>query len=91
MHSSLVRRHVRGRPKQLLETTILGEQYVNDYRQLANLRLFSNDNDVKKALLQADLAAKLDEQKLSTYARFQEINQLARNVAHAAQAKQSPE
>jgi predicted ArsR family transcriptional regulator len=85
LQSYIAKRRVRGRPNQMLRTTILGEQYVREYRQLADLRLFSNDNDIKKALHQADLAAKLDEQKISPYARFQEINELARNIARTAQ------
>ena len=68
----------------MLRTTVLGEQYVREYRRLTDLRLFSNDNDIKKALHQADLAAKLDEQKISPYVRFQEINELARNIRRTA-------
>ena len=85
LQSSTVKTDNRGRPRQLLQTTILGERYLRDYRSLANLRLFSNDNDIKKAVLHADLAAKLDEQNISPFARFQELNELARNIARTAQ------
>jgi len=85
LQSSTVKTESRGRPRQLLQTTILGERYLRDYRSLANLRLFSNDNDIKKAVLHADLAAKLDEQNISPFARFQELNELARNIARTAQ------
>ena len=84
LQSSIAKKRARGRPNQMLRTTVLGEQYVREYRQLADLRLFSNDNDIKKALHQTDLAAKLDEQKISPYVRFQEINELARNIRRTA-------
>ena len=76
----------RGRPRHLLRPTALGEQFVQKYRQLLSLPLRSNDNDIKKALYQADLVKKLVDQKISPYARFQEINKLARNIARTSQA-----
>ena len=81
--------HSRGRPRHLLRPTPLGEQFVQKYRQLLNLRLRSNDNDVKKALHQADLAQRLVDQQISPYGRFQEINKLARNIARTAQAHEN--
>lgn len=78
--------HSRGRPRHLLRPTPLGEQFVQEYRQLLNLPLHSNNNDIKKALYQADLAQRLVEQQISPYVRFQEINELARNITRTAQA-----
>lgn len=75
----------RGRPRSLLRTTALGEQFVEEYDRLLNLRLHCNDNDIKKALHQADLARRLLEKQVSPYARFQEVNELARNIASTAQ------
>jgi len=75
----------RGRPRSLLRTTPLGEQFVEEYDRLLNLRLHCNDNDIKKALHQADLARRLLEKQISPYARFQEVNELARNIASTAQ------
>jgi len=80
----------RGRPKHLLRTTPLGEQFIHQYGRLLDLRLVSNDNDIKKALHQADLAQKLEEQQVSAYARFHEVNEIAKNIASTAQASQSP-
>jgi predicted transcriptional regulator len=78
-------RRGKGRPLCLLHTTPLGEQFMEQYNRLLNLRLLSNDNDIKKALHQADLARRLVEQQISPYARFQEVNELARNIASTAQ------
>jgi len=69
----------------LLRTTPLGEQFMEQYDRLLNLRLHCNENDIKKALHQADLARRLVEQGLSPYVRFQEVNELARNIASSAQ------
>jgi predicted transcriptional regulator len=80
----------RGRPKHLVTTTPLGQQFLNEYKRLLNLRLQSRDPDIKKALYQAELARRFGDQGISAYARFQEINKLARNIARTSQAKQSP-
>ena len=69
----------------MLRTTPLGEQFMEQYDRLLNLRLHCNENDIKKALHQAELARRLVEQGLSPYVRFQEVNELARNIASSAQ------
>ena len=83
------KRKSRGRPKHLVKTTPLGRQFVEEYGRLMGLRLQSRDSDIRKALHQADLAQELREHGISPYARFQEINEIARNIARTAQAKQS--
>ena len=77
-------RRGKGRPLCLLHTTPLGQQFMEQYNRLLNLRLYSNDNDIRKALHQAQLTRRLREQQVSPYARFQEVNQLARNIASTA-------
>jgi predicted transcriptional regulator len=79
----------RGRPKHLVTTTPLGRQFVDEYDRLLNLRLFSSASDIKKALHQSDLAQRLRDRGISPYARFQEINELARNIARTSQTKQN--
>lgn len=76
-----------GRPRQYLRSTPIGKQFVREYRRLRDLALHSNDNDIRKALHQAELAQRLVEHGISPYARFQEINQLARNIASTAKVK----
>lgn len=80
----------RGRPKHLLRTSPLGEQFVEQYHRLLDLRLFSNDNDIKKALHHAELTQMLEEHQISVYARFQEVTELASNIASTAQASSRP-
>lgn len=86
----LSRKQRLGRPQHLLRTTPLGKQFLSEYKQLLGLRLHSNQNDIRKAIHQADLAKRLAEQGLSAYARFQEINELARNIANTAQVNRNP-
>jgi predicted transcriptional regulator len=77
-----------GRPRQYLRSTPIGEQFVREYNSLRNLCLHSNENDIRKALHQAELTRRLVESGIPPYARFQEINQLARNIASTAKVKQ---
>ncbi len=76
-----------GRPRQYLRATPIGRQFVREYNRLRNLPLHSNDNDIRKALHQAELARRLIESGVSPYERFQEINQIARNIASTAKVK----
>jgi len=78
------RRKGRGRPQSLLSTTPLGRQFMEQYDRLLNLRLHSNENDIKKALRQIDQTQRLMDQGVSPYARFQEVNEIARNIAGTA-------
>jgi predicted transcriptional regulator len=76
-----------GRPRQCLRATPIGKQFVRDYNGLRDLSLRSNEHDIGKALHQAELARRLVDSGISPYARFQEINQLARNIASTAKIK----
>lgn len=80
----------RGRPRHMLRTTLLGERFLEQYRELLNVRLYSNANDIKKAIHQANLTQRLLEQQVPLYVRFQELNDLARNIAGSAQASRNP-
>jgi predicted transcriptional regulator len=78
-----------GRPRQLLQPTSLGKRFMSEYSRLNDLSLRSSNNDIRKALKQAELARRLVERGISPYARFQEINELARNVASTAKVKRN--
>ena len=78
-----------GRPRQLLRTTPIGIRFMSEYKHLNDLSLRSSDNDIRKALKQAELARRLVERGISPYARFQEINELARNVTSTAKVKRN--
>jgi predicted ArsR family transcriptional regulator len=77
-----------GRPRQYLRATPIGKQFVRQYNGLRDLSLRSNENDIKKALHQAELTRRLVESGISPYARFQEVNKLARNIARTAKVNQ---
>lgn len=78
------RKHGVGRPRQCLRATPIGKQFVREYNGLRDLCLRSNENDIEKALHQAELARRLVESGISPYARLEEVNQLARNIASTA-------
>ncbi|HXZ91015.1 MAG TPA: hypothetical protein VEG61_08125 [Candidatus Dormibacteraeota bacterium] len=78
-----------GRPRQLLRTTPIGIRFMSEYKRLNDLSLRSSDNDIRKVLKQAELARGLVERGISPYARFQEINELARNIASTAKVKRN--
>jgi hypothetical protein len=80
------RKHGVGRPSQILRATPIGKRFVREYNHLRNLPLRSNENDIKKALHQAELARRLVEAGISPYGRLEEVNQLARNIASTAKA-----
>jgi len=79
-----------GRPRHLVRTTPLGGQFVEQYNQLLNIRLQGNENDIKKAIKQGEQARRLVELGVDPYARFQEVNEIARNIANSAQIGRHP-
>jgi predicted ArsR family transcriptional regulator len=79
-----------GRPRHCLSVTPIGRRFVREYNHLSDLCLRSNENDIKKALHHAELARRLIESGISPYVRFQEVCQLARNIASTAEIKQGP-
>lgn len=74
----------RGRPSHMLRTTSLGKRFLDKCRALQDLSIHANDNDIKRACHQADLANQLEERGMTVYSRFQEVNELARNIADTA-------
>jgi len=82
------RNHSVGRPRKLLRTTPLGKQFITEYNRLHDLFLRSNDNDLNKAIHQAELAQRLVEIGLYPYERFQELNEIVQNIARSAKIEQ---
>jgi predicted ArsR family transcriptional regulator len=75
----------RGRPQSIMETTTLGERFIQGYDALMKMQLRSNVSDIRSAVHQAELAKRLDESGISPYTRFNEIVELARNISNTAQ------
>ena len=82
------RNHSVGRPRMYLRTTPIGKQFLAECNHLQDLFLRGNDNDFEKASRQAELAQRLIESGVSPYARFQEINEIAKNIARTAKIEQ---
>jgi predicted transcriptional regulator len=74
-----------GRPKNLIQTTPLGKQFIEQHNRLLGIRLRSNDNDIRRALKQAAETQRLLELGIDPYVRFQEVNEIVRNIANTSQ------
>lgn len=70
----------RGRPKKVPVITGLGCEFMKSYRELQNKRLKINHNDVKRAVLQTELAEKLVAKGISPYNRFLELTDIVLNI-----------
>jgi predicted transcriptional regulator len=79
-----------GRPSRIIQTTPLGKQFIEQFDQLSDIRLQSNENDIKKAVKQAEEVRKLVELGVDPYIRFQEVNEIARNIASTTQISRHP-
>jgi len=79
-----------GRPRHTIRTTPLGKQFVEQFDQLSGLRLQSNKNDVKKAVKQAEEVGRLVKLGVDPYVRFQEVNEIARNISSTTQTGRHP-
>jgi predicted transcriptional regulator len=84
------RKHSVGRPRQYLRATPIGRQFLNEYHRLHDISIRCNEYDIRKALHQAELAQQLDASGISPYERFQEVNEIARNIKRTAKTKQNP-
>jgi len=79
-----------GRPRHMIRTTPLGKQLIEQFDQLSDIRLQSDENDIKKAVKQAEEVRRLSELGVDPYIRFQEVNEIARNIASTTQTRRHP-
>jgi predicted transcriptional regulator len=70
----------RGRPKKVPVITGLGCEFMRSYQELQNKRLKINRNDVKRAVLQAELAEELVAKGISPYIRFLELTDIVLHI-----------
>lgn len=70
--------HGRGRPKQLISVTMLGDDYLETYEKLKIKRLRSNKNDLAKAKRDAEYVNRLVKRGKKPYDAFLELNSLVR-------------
>ena len=74
----------------MIRTTPLGKQFIEQLDQLSDIRLQSNKNDIKKAVKQAEEVQRLVGLGVDPYIRFQEVNEIARNIASTPQTSRHP-
>jgi DNA-binding PadR family transcriptional regulator len=68
----------RGRPRQIVKATTLGEDYLEAYQQLRLKPLRGTKNDLLKAKRDAEYVNRLVEQGKDPYEAFLELNTLVR-------------
>ena len=90
LHVEAAKARTIGRPRKYIHATPIGKQFVREYNHLCQLSIRSNENDLRKALRQAEATRELIERGISPYARQQELNQIARNIARTAKTQHSP-
>lgn len=69
-------RKVRGRPKKLITSTLLGEDFLNTYKELELKPLRSNKNDLIKATKDAFYVNRLVARGKSPHKLFLELNSI---------------
>jgi DNA-binding MarR family transcriptional regulator len=75
--------HGRGRPRQLISVTTLGDDYLETYERLKIKRLRSNKNDLAKAKRDAEYVNRLVKRGKKPHEAFLELNRLVRSRGDA--------
>jgi len=83
----VVEKNGRGRPRHTLHAAALGHEFLTRYNELMRMPLQSSDNDLRKAVRQADAVRRLEQQNISPYARFREVNKIVKHIASTAQTR----
>jgi DNA-binding PadR family transcriptional regulator len=68
----------RGRPRQIVKATMLGDEYLEAYNRLRIMPLRSNRNDLAKAKRDAEYVNRLVARGIEPYDAFLELNSLVR-------------
>lgn len=68
----------RGRPRQIVKATMLGDDYLEAYNRLRIKPLRSNRNDLEKAKRDAEYVNRLVARGIEPYDAFLELNNLVR-------------
>lgn len=69
----------RGRPKLLVRSTALGDDFLETYIRLRNKPLRSNRNDLVKAKRDAEYVKRLVARGVDPFQSFMELNRLVRD------------
>jgi len=68
----------RGRPRQIVKATMLGDDYLEAYNKLRIMPMRSNRNDLVKARRDAEYVNRLVARGIEPYDAFLELNSLVR-------------
>ena len=68
----------RGRPRQIVKATMLGDDYLEAYNRLRIMPMRSNRNDLVKARRDAEYVNRLVARGIEPYDAFLELNSLVR-------------
>jgi len=70
----------RGRPKKISRITPLGERFLSDFRKCRRNLVQINNNDIKRCVHQIALKRVLENNNISPYQRFLELNEFAFSI-----------
>jgi len=73
----------RGRPKRIPVVTALGEQMIKDYIKCTRNIIQLNNNDIIRSMHQISLRKLLEENNISPYQRFFEVNEVAFRIKNS--------
>ena len=73
----------RGRPKQIVSVTMLGEDFLRAYEKLKLKPLRSNRNDLLRAKEDAQYTKRLVESGKDPYQAFEELNTIVRTLKNS--------
>ncbi len=76
----------RGRPKKIVSLTPLGRRFLDAFQECERLRLRTNPNDVRRAVLQTKDTERLIAAGRSPYQMLWELDEIVRAVRNSAKA-----
>jgi DNA-binding PadR family transcriptional regulator len=74
----------KGRPKKRVAVTLLGNDFLDSYRELNLKRLRSTKADLDRAVKDALYARRLADRGHSTFEVFMELNAIASNIKNSS-------
>lgn len=73
----------KGRPKKMPVVTVLGKEMINAYIKCKRNIIQINSNDIKRSMHQISLRKLLEENNISPYQRFFELNDVAFRIKNS--------
>lgn len=73
----------KGRPKKVATITLLGKELLRTFAECKKNIIQINENDIRSVVHQVSLRKRLQEQNISPYQRFFELNELAFRIRNS--------